>query len=1111
MDPQTAATQTRELVLLRLEQSFGEFLRSLLPTATWQAVPYYVLGGIAAVLALTWVVRAVVRYTSADHSWRGRPGHAGQLLWRACVASWVLFGAWFLLVFFLNDSFGKVPSAGGSDVAAADRTTNTVLWLVFVGAVLALGIVYTIAMYVKDTRSIRWHWAAFLALLRIGVYAIVCGVFLLPAYQTFERTEKRSRVLVVLDVSPSVTKVSDETGSLPGKKLKTRLNTVIELLTDERVALLKNLLDQNPVVVYRFGNRLDEEPHTFTKDDGTWTAAEWEGFANYDFKPFLLRGLSPEGAEAVKNSRAWDAAVPGTPDWAARWLAQPDGEAVPANMGDADKAALKENRTKLEARVDVARMIALGTNVPASLTAAVNREAANMVQGIVVFSDGRSNIGSDSAYAELRQRATREKIPVFTIAVGEDRQTVSIAITDVQAPDNAPPDEPFKIMVEADGVNLANTEVEVFLELFGPKADPKVDQPDHTLASKLTFQPGDPPHGQTEFVIDPAKVPEKLTEDSKDAATKKRVLKEGAWTARARIAKNKQEAFADAEHVRDRPAIQVIKKPLRILLVASGPSREYLNLKNMLVREVQESRAELCILLQNQAGESGTAVQDVPAERLLAKFPTKLDTTAKNADPKERFYNLNEYDLIIAFDPDWSELSQQQAEDLQRWVQELGGGLIYVADQVNSYQLARVEPNSRLSPILDILPVVPEDIIAVRVKGTPRTPRRLYFHPIEGSDLLKLEDSAADPTAGWEKFFTDRDKYVQSPDLKVELFPRRGFYTTYPLKPEIGVKSGSKVLADLAELGDSGELVARPWLVTNNPAAAWRVCFMGSGQMYRTFAYDPPTGKAYFERFWAKLTKYMAAKRNVKNNRGRVLISKEYTAGAPVRVQARILDPGSKPYEPGQLDPKFRIVRFSADGQSEKQLGPFQMTPKQGAGGFDGYYQGQVTPDPKEMPAGDKRYRVVIDVPDSVGDTLEGEFMLRKSDPEMDQTRPDLDALRAMAGDFEGDAGVAARIKKPEVKDKLARDLPKEGGRAKLAFKLADRDLIALIPDCMDVRQDNVNNRGKAEDLWDKGFELPESLTGWIAKGPQQLSYVLLVVVGLLSVEWMTRKLLRLA
>ncbi|HEY2911220.1 MAG TPA: hypothetical protein VGI99_13300 [Gemmataceae bacterium] len=1101
----------REFVFLRLEQSYSDFLQSLRPAQLWQAIPYYLLGGIAAALTLAWIVRTILRYTSADHSWRGRPGIAGQRFWRACIASWIGFGLCFLVVFFLNDSFGGTARTGSSDVETGDRTTNSALWLVTTGLAFLLGAAYTVAMYVKDSRSLRWHWAAFLGLLRIAVYAILCFIFLLPAFQTYERTEKHSRVIVVLDVSPSITKTSDELGGTPGKKLKTRLATVIDLLTDEKVALVKRLLDQNPVFVYRIGSRLDEESQALAKDDAAWTAADWEGFANYDFKPFLLKGLSPDGAEAVRNSRLWDLNAPGTPDWAASWLAKPEDEVIPQNMPDADKEKLRDNRKNLEKRVDIARSIAQGTNVPDSMTALVNRESPNMVQGIVVFSDGRSNIGSESAYTELKRSAARERIPIFTVAVGEERQTISIAISEVQAPENAPPDEAFKIIVEADGVGLANNEVEVFLDLFLPGADVKVDPADHTLTAKMTFLPGDPPHGQAEFVIDPLKVPERLTEESKDAATKKRVLKEGAWTARARIAKNKGEAFAAAEHVRDRPGIQIIKKPLRVLLMASGPSREYLAVKNMLVREVQENRAELCILLQNEAGKEGLAVQDVPPERLLARFPTRLDTTGNNADPKERFYNLNEYDLIIAFDPDWSELSQKQAEELQRWVQEQGGGLIFVADQVNSAQLARIDPmGGSLLPVLDILPVVPEDIVAITVRGTPRTPRRLLLHPIEGSDLLKLEDSKDDPVAGWEKFFTDRDKYVPSKDLREDRFPHRGFFSSYPLKPEYGVKPGSKVLAELADITDAGEPVNRPWLVTNNPSAGWRTCFIGSGSMYRINAYDPVLGKQFFQRFWAQLMKYMAAKRNVKNARGRVLLSKEYSASSPVRVQARILDPSAQKYPIGSIDPKFRIVRLSPDGQPEKQLGPFQLTPKQGASGFDGYYQGQLTPDPKEMPAGDRRYRVVIDVPDSAGDTLEGEFMLRKSDPELDDTRPDPAKLLEIATDF--DNNLTSRIKKEGVVERLRDKLPKVGAATRLAFKLNDPETVGMIPDCMDSLTNVQNNRGKSEDLWDKGFEIPESsATSWIAKGPQSISYAMLAIIGLLCIEWMTRKLLRLA
>ena len=143
------------------------------------------------------------------------------------------------------------------------------------------------------------------------------------------------------------------------------------------------------------------------------------------------------------NSRSFPngmATSPAPPTGPRVWFARRNEPDLKKSFGlasDADADQLRKNLESLDKRIDVARTIALGTNVADSVTAAVNREASNMVQGIIVFSDGRSNLGSESSYLELRERAAREKIPIFTIAVGEDRQAASITITDVQAPDSA--------------------------------------------------------------------------------------------------------------------------------------------------------------------------------------------------------------------------------------------------------------------------------------------------------------------------------------------------------------------------------------------------------------------------------------------------------------------------------------------------------------------------------------------------------------------------------------------------------------------------------------------------------------------------------------------------
>src|SRR5207244_2992784 len=91
----------------------------------------------------------------------------------------------------------------------------------------------------------------------------------------------------------------------------------------------------------------------------------------------------------------------------------------------------------------------------------------------------------------------------FSVIVGEDRQPVRIDIADVRTADKAPPDEKFALRVDVTGIGLSGKEVPVFVDIYRPEEDPAKDKPAHSLTGKVTFQPGEPPRGQTEFAIDP--------------------------------------------------------------------------------------------------------------------------------------------------------------------------------------------------------------------------------------------------------------------------------------------------------------------------------------------------------------------------------------------------------------------------------------------------------------------------------------------------------------------------------------------------------------------------------------------------------------------------------
>jgi hypothetical protein len=1069
----TATTRAAILLLPAVLLLVGKYGKLTQPTALWWTLTVGTF-----ILAVTHTVLSYLR-DSRNH-----------------------FGWWVLT--FLGWTALAVGVAVGPVLLVADAHpylsegwwvwNGVIAWWTVPVLMLGLGVVVAAAHVLREPHHAGLAWTPLLAQLRIGVYAVLAVAFLLPAMQEREKTRKQSRVLVLIDVSPSVANTSDEQSKGPGTKAKTRLDKILDFLTDadavavngeDQANLMRNLTDKNPVYAFRFGRQLDDDAHLFPAKSAPWTRDEWAAWVNYDFRSVALRGLSEEGRKLAVTAPAWKPDDVGNDTWAAAWAKAAEADAIPDALTPADKAVLQANQTKMLTRVDVARSVVTGTDVPSTLTDLLKRESGNMVKGVIVFSDGRSSPGAAGTTSALRELAEKEKIPIFTVAVGAIREHVSIDITDLQAPSATAPDEPVKVTVSVDAVGLPDQEADVFLDLYLPGQDAKTDSPVHTLSRKIKFLPGDPPRGEVEFVLDPDDklLPEVLTEPSKKEGRvrqfKASIGKEN-WKLVARVPADKREIFDDKFHVTPPREMLVQDRILRVLMVASAPTREYQTLRTLLVREETQGRARVCVLIQNEGGLKGDIVQDVDPTQVLTRFPDRLDLTNKvrSDDPADRFYNLNEYDLVLMFDPDWDEkavdgtnrISDQSIRNLATWVDNLGGGLMYVAAPLFTPKLARTDDSSRLRPLVDVLPVEPIDSV-LKARGVPRDPRRLLLTPTPLANLLRLEEDivkdSTDPNyqvAGWEKFFTGQDRYVPTGANQKDYNPKRGIYSYYPVKP----KRGASVLAEFVDLDDKEQPVKIPYLVITQPARG-RSAFLGSGEIYRIREADT----AYYDRFWIKMCRFLVANREAKASRGRVLISKEFVSGGPVRVQARILGPNARPYPAdgaSSINAKFRIEQLKANGEFVKEVGTFPLAPRTGGNEFDGYYGGQTAADPKLMPTDGFRYRVVVDVPDS-GEPLTDTFLLRRSDPELDNLRPDFDAMRAMAGTLDE---VAPRIADPKTR-LLLRGTAGDDTKAKLAFTLSDTEKLKLIPQCLDATIQTTSLRGKVDDLWDNEMEPPAS------------------------------------
>jgi hypothetical protein len=987
-------------------------------------------------------------------------------------------------------------------------------WWIVLAPVLLVALVYVTLMYIRDSRSVHPAMAAFLGVIRSLVYVILALVFLLPGCQTYDTTESHAKILFLPDVSGSMTTIDDlpESGQDPSK-LPTRQDKVIQVLTGQgQVAkgkgpLLTALLDRSPLTVYRFGSLADDVNVLQFKESDTYTAEQWSRFLSPDKKTIT----------------------------------------VPKDMPEADQAKL---RAKLNDLYDSLRG---GTNVPGSALQVVKLEAGSYVQAIVIVSDGQSNIGGD-AIKELLERVNspKRKIPVITIGVGDYRQPVSIRIEDLQAPETARPDDKFPVRVPVVGAGLTDEDFEVTLEaqrVMDKEGRPSPGEQKFILGpTRGKFKGvGDNPHDTVEFMIDLQEM-KKIRADADEAGQL-----EGTWQFVARVPRHKNEAFPKDEHTSDPPTrVLVQKRKLRVLLFADGPTRDYLFLRPLFYREVLEKRMELAIYLQTGRGDDVN--QDVDSEWLLTHFPDRLGPD----NPADKHSSLNEYDVIIACDPDWTALEPQQLELVREWVGKHAGGIIFIGGPVNTFHLPR--PAGRdLSALKTIFPVELKDsrLHSLGIDHDTSRPYALHFTPAAREyEFLKLDEEGDNPLAGWDQFFWGGKPPEESKDIR----PKRGIFNYYPVEK---LRPASRAVATFAgptssRINDGKD--EQPYMVVM-PYEGGKTFFLSSGETWRLRQYKA----AFHERFWIKLARYMSTGTAMQKKYGFIPMGRFHKTGT-IAFEAQIKNVNLQPLPRDDAPTVFLKRPENFDPKVDPETPEsFVMRPKN----TQGEWQGWFTASFKVRTPGE--YEIKIPIP-GVSEPLSHRFVVRQPDVEMDNVRNNFKELYKLASD----ARLVLPTLSPEARRELEKvlkppadqdlkDLSEGKETTRLFFNLKDA---ALVPECLrKLQPKRESTKGRLLDLWDQGlvsqgwveawqmsayyvFLLVPAIIGMLAAGvlfvmrrnlagtlvlagtglfalalflidkiatppwadmPLDMSFVLGVVVTLLCVEWLTRKLLKLA
>jgi len=862
-------------------------------------------------------------------------------------------------------------------------------WLVLLAVCLVV-LVYVVVMYRKDAVELSRGLSWLLVGLRLLAFVAVLFYFLNLEKRTERKLVKNSRVLLLVDTSQSMGLPNSESANT--ENATTRIQRVVHELSTG--PLLEDLRAKHDVVVYRFdqeskpaevaslaklasaeeggptlsaeeehGNQLSEARTMAMIAGGVLLMSILFGFIH------LLTGRKASGPEktawallvclfslivavvllAVANLRNPDIEF-------LAMIGLSDGQFTEDDNGPSPDPQPEEDSLE-PIDIDWTEALAahgLKTRLGEALRYLVNKERGGPISGIAVFTDGQRNAGAECLVAT--NMAKLAEIPIYTIGMGSENRPLNVAVVDLDAPERVYPGDRFTVTghIQATGVTSRSVEVQLSSAPTGAAEGEKVE----TIEQEDRVQ---------------------LDEDGKIVSVKFEVTpkESGRRTYKLTVKppsrdSNPMDNFKTAN-------VEVVERKTRVFIMAGGPSREFRFLRNLLYRD-RDTTVDVWL----QTGKPGISQE---ADNLLFDFPESAE-------------ELFEYDCIVAFDPDWTELDFLHIQDLEKWVAEKAGGLIVVAGPVHTPQWGDVRrTDTRFDTIRSLYPVVlyssgSATLGLGRFGGKDAWPLDFTREGLE-SEFLWLEDDPVNSEATWASF--------------------EGIYGYYAVKDP---KPGARIFARFSDPSTAID-EELPIYLAGHFYGAGRVFFQASGEMWRIRAMD----ETYFERYYTKLLRWVAQGRLLRDSvHGVLLVDKDRCLlGDTIIVQAILTDAQNEPL----TDPEVTASLIQPDGNRTA------LTLRAVKGGArDGTYAGQFT----AIQQND--YRLELRPPHAeLDELLVREVRVRA--PEVEIERPELnrpllsDIALATAGEYYG--GIDAAV-------------GQAGGQPPLTHVLRSRDRETFLP-----------------------------------------------------------------
>jgi hypothetical protein len=731
-------------------------------------------------------------------------------------------------------------------------------WLALVVVVVAVA-AFVVWTYRKDSVELPRGLAILLCVLRLTALAGVLFFFFGLEKRAERKLVKNSRAILLIDTSQSMGLRDSDTSNSPTSM--SRAEQVATELANGK--LVEELREKHDVIAYRFDQgdnpveiasfarkptpeeiaeaqvSQEDRLHQLVAESRPLVYAAMGVFAVSILAGVVSLGTRRKTRAKSDEPTSWALLVSMTTLIAAVIILataclRSSEAGVLATLGISELKTTRSGANPTESpeegtqkAVDWAAQLAprgAETRIGDNLKYIIDRERGGPIAAVILISDGGNNAGGD--YRVAATSAADALVPVYAVGLGSEKRPPNLRVVDLEAPERVYPGDKFTVTGYVQAQNYSGGGITVEL-LSGPASGG-----DETKEDEQTLDVGK--SGQV--------FPIKFELKPEDQGIRQYKLRVRPFEGEAEKRDNEKTA-----------KVEIIDRRTKVLLIAGGPMRDFIFLRNQLYRD-KEVVSDVWL----QSGKPGISQE---AHEILYKFPETED-------------ELFDYDAIVAFDPDWEQLSAEQVMLLERWVAEKAGGLVIVTGPVFTPQWSsRRRGDPRIDTLKSLYPVVfyyqGSATLSLGRFGSDKTWPLAFSQDGEQAEFLWLDDSAESSQRAWGQF----DGVC-------------GYYAVKDAKP------GGRVYARFSD-PDTAIDNLQPIYMAGQFYGSGRVFFMASGEMWRLRAVDD----VYFEQFYTKLIRWASEGRLLRDSsRGVLLVDKDRAAlGDQVAVRAVLQDVQHRP------------------------------------------------------------------------------------------------------------------------------------------------------------------------------------------------------------------------